>query len=36
MSAIFPAPVAPWFRRAWGFLFDLLLMSLLLLAWVIP
>jgi uncharacterized RDD family membrane protein YckC len=34
--ALIPAPAAPWFRRAWGFLFDLFFMALLLLIWVIP
>jgi uncharacterized RDD family membrane protein YckC len=36
VQTILPAPTAPWFRRAWGFLFDLLVMALLLLVWVIP
>jgi uncharacterized RDD family membrane protein YckC len=34
--ALIPAPAAPWFRRAWGFLLDLFFMALLLLVWVIP
>jgi uncharacterized RDD family membrane protein YckC len=36
LQAISPAPAAPWFRRAWGFLVDLLLMALFVLLWVIP
>jgi uncharacterized RDD family membrane protein YckC len=30
------APAAPWFRRAWAFLFDLFVMALFILVWVIP
>ena len=36
MPGLIPAPAAGWFRRARAFLFDVFVMALLILVWVIP